>query len=40
MKQEKKHMVQRRSRKHFGLIIDKPQQGGGYANDGNTAGFC
>lgn len=36
-KKEKKEYVQRRFREELGLIIDKPRQGSGNSNDGNTA---
>lgn len=37
LKQEKKKIVQKRFREELGLIIDKPRQGSGNSNDGNTA---
>jgi hypothetical protein len=37
LKQEKKTQVQKRFREELGLNIDKPRQGTGNSNDGNTA---
>ncbi|CAH2091615.1 unnamed protein product [Euphydryas editha] len=37
LKQEKKVQVQKRFREELGLNIDKPRQGTGNSNDGNTA---
>jgi hypothetical protein len=37
LKQEKKAQVQKRFRVELGLYIDKPRQGTGNINDGNTA---
>lgn len=37
LKQEKKVEVQKRFREELGLNIDKPRQGTGNSNDGNTA---
>lgn len=37
LKQEEKSCIQKRFREELGLIIDKPRQGSGNSNDGNTA---
>lgn len=37
LKKCKKKLVQKRFREELGLIIDKPRQGSGNSNDGNTA---